>query len=345
MASCSDTSGNGTCTLTVNVGATSQTDNSTSVSWVLTGRDSFGATFSGTDCTGVVTVNSVHYSYSYSWSSAGTQTRTLESHGTISIPHNSDGSKTLTFGFTFGGIPGTSIGSMSATGSVDLTDVKPGTPVSLAVTAVAQTSVSLDWAASGNGSDPSSYTVEYDDNSGFSSPSTHTGSPSSATISSLTAGKTYYFRVKSTNASGSSSYGPTVSKLTLPANPSAPTLTAPQPGKMTVTWPAVTSATLYYVDYSTSSSFTTYTRVTVIGAVTTTLSLAPGTYYVRVMAHNGSGNSGESSSSNGPVFAGGKRYNGSSFVPTVTAKRWTGNSWVNLTIAKRWNGSAWVNVD
>lgn len=342
MASCSDSSGNTTCTLTITVGTTSQSDNSTPISWVLTGRDSFGASFSGTPCTGTVTVNSVHYDYSYSWSSAGTQTRTLESHGTISIPHNSDGSKTLTFGFTFGGIPGTSVGSMSATGSVTLPAVKPGSPSKPTIGTKTQTTVAITWSA-GDGSTPSSYTLEYDTDSAFGSPSSTTSTTTSKTLT-VTSGATWYFRVKATNASGSSNYGSSASALTLPATPAAPTLSTPQPGQLTVSWAAVASATSYYVDYSTSSSFATYTRVTVSGATSTTLTLSPGLYYVRVTAHNGSGDSPASPSANQQVFAGGKRYNGTTFVTTTTAKRWNGNSWVNLTTAKRWNGTAWVNV-
>lgn len=44
------------------------------------------------------------------------------------------------------------------------------------------------------------------------------------------------------------------------------------------------------------------------------------------------------------VSSGGKRWNGSAWVPTEIAKRWNGSQWVDITIAKRWNGSQWVDL-
>ena len=44
------------------------------------------------------------------------------------------------------------------------------------------------------------------------------------------------------------------------------------------------------------------------------------------------------------VSSGGKRWNGSAWVPTEIAKRWNGSQWVDITIAKRWDGSQWVDL-
>lgn len=343
MASCSDSSGNTTCTLTVNIGTTSQADNSTPVTWALTARDSFGATHSASASSGTVTINGGGHGYTYTWSSAGTQTRTLES-GSATINHDSDGGKTLSFSFTFSGIPGTSVGSMSASGTVTLPNVKPGTPSTPVISAITQTSFAIAFAPSSNGSTPANYTIEWDTDPNFGSPSSMTSTTASRTVTPLTPGTTVYVRERSNNASGSSAYSSAAHAVTLPPTPAAPTLTTPQPGELTVSWTGVTSATSYYVDYSTDASFATYTRVSVSGATSTTLSLAPGTYYVRVTAHNGSGNSPASPSTSEAVFAGGKRYDGTTWISTTIAKRWTGNSWTDLTIAKRWDGANWVNV-
>lgn len=42
--------------------------------------------------------------------------------------------------------------------------------------------------------------------------------------------------------------------------------------------------------------------------------------------------------------AGGKRYDGTSYVATATAKRYDGSAFVQLTTAKRYDGTAWVNL-
>lgn len=53
-----------------------------------------------------------------------------------------------------------------------------------------------------------------------------------------------------------------------------------------------------------------------------------------------------SASGTTPLFvsSGGKRWNGSAWVPTETAKRYNGSTWVDITIAKRWDGSSWVDL-
>jgi len=42
--------------------------------------------------------------------------------------------------------------------------------------------------------------------------------------------------------------------------------------------------------------------------------------------------------------AGGKRYDGTSYVATATAKRYDGSAFVQLTTAKRYDGTTWVNL-
>ena len=68
------------------------------------------------------------------------------------------------------------------------------------------------------------------------------------------------------------------------------------------------------------------------------------TYQFRVYANNVRGSSAAATSASVFVPAGGKRYNGSSFISTTIAKRWSGSAWTDLTIAKRWSGSAWVDL-
>ena len=54
----------------------------------------------------------------------------------------------------------------------------------------------------------------------------------------------------------------------------------------------------------------------------------------------------EYSTLSAPTFvgAGGKRWTGTTWEPTVVSKRWSGTEWVDFTTAKRWDGSAWVDL-
>jgi hypothetical protein len=44
------------------------------------------------------------------------------------------------------------------------------------------------------------------------------------------------------------------------------------------------------------------------------------------------------------VSAGGKRFDGTSWIPTATSKRYDGSNWIDFTIAKRWNGTTWDDL-
>ena len=44
------------------------------------------------------------------------------------------------------------------------------------------------------------------------------------------------------------------------------------------------------------------------------------------------------------IPAGGRRWDGTDWVPTEIARRWDGSAWVDLTIARRWDGTAWVDL-
>jgi hypothetical protein len=68
------------------------------------------------------------------------------------------------------------------------------------------------------------------------------------------------------------------------------------------------------------------------------------TYKFKIYSSNEMGASGLTTSSSVFIPSGGRRWNGSAFIPTSIAKRWTGTAWVDLTIAKRWNGSSWVDL-
>lgn len=99
-------------------------------------------------------------------------------------------------------------------------------------------------------------------------------------------------------------------------------------------WSAVTDGTTALV------SGTTYTGQKVFTGLT------PGsTYKFRAYAVNSDGAGATTTMASGVfLMSGGKRWNGTAWVPLTTLKRWNGTAWVNITTAKRWNGSAWVNL-
>jgi hypothetical protein len=108
--------------------------------------------------------------------------------------------------------------------------------------------------------------------------------------------------------------------------------------------------TNYYVSYASStnggSTFSSYSAESTMSSLQYTYSsLTLGlTYRFRVRATNPEGTSGYATSGNYFLVAGGKRWNGSGWVRTLTAtKRWDGSAWVNMTIFKRWDGTAWVD--
>jgi len=146
--------------------------------------------------------------------------------------------------------------------------VAPGRPTSLAGSPVAN-GVSVVWAAPTSAGDPllSDYIVEYSPYGGttFTVFNDGVGTTAAATVTGLTDGARYTFRVKARNSVGDSTYSAVTSAYAgvVPGAPSAPTATRGD-GLATLTWlpPAsVGSPALidYYVEYRLSGA-TTWTR-------------------------------------------------------------------------------------
>jgi hypothetical protein len=176
--------------------------------------------------------------------------------------------------------------SINYFGSVPTIPAAPGAPT---LTVPGAQQITASWTAV---TGATSYSIFYGTTT---SPTTAgpTGiAGTSVTISGLLAGRTYYMRLKATNASGTSDYG-TVSagKITIPAAPSAPTLNGGT-NQVAAYWSIVTGASSYSLYYGTTTSPTTLwaSGITSTSATVTGL-LAGRTYYMRLTATNASGTS------------------------------------------------------
>jgi prepilin-type N-terminal cleavage/methylation domain-containing protein len=164
-----------------------------------------------------------------------------------------------------------------------------GNITDLSGTANQFSSASLTWSAVSNAS---SYTLQVDNDSGFTSLfSTTYPTGTSATITGLTPGTVYYFRVAG-NAPGSQGNWSNTLSLSIPhiATPGSPAAadngTYPT-SQLDFTWSAVSGAASYSVDYSTSSTFAS--GVTTVSGITGTSKSVTGltagtTLYFRVKA-------------------------------------------------------------
>ena len=162
--------------------------------------------------------------------------------------------------------------------------------------------VTLTWNAS---SGATSYNVQVSTNSSFTSlVYNQTGITStSTTVSNLSAGTLYYWRVSATNSAGTSAWSSVWSFTTASGTgtpPPAPTLVSPSNGATGVsrtpklTWNASPGATSYRVQVSRYSSFSSvvYDQTVTTTSVTLTTRLSGWTtYYWRVCAINQYGTS------------------------------------------------------
>ncbi|MCX6212886.1 fibronectin type III domain-containing protein, partial [Spirosoma sp.] len=152
------------------------------------------------------------------------------------------------------------------------------------------TSILLSWGASTNAT---SYTLESATNSGFTENLTMLSvlSGTSYTATGLTAGITYYFRIKASGGSNTSPSGYGTVSATI--STVQPTLSAPtnivasviSSSAINVSWTTSPNATSYSVRYATNSSMTSATIITTSNNGIDLTGLTPGTsYFIDVSA-------------------------------------------------------------
>ncbi len=175
----------------------------------------------------------------------------------------------------------------------------PNAPSNLIATSISSSRIDLTWQD--NSSDETGFKIERKTGSGsYSQIATVGAGVTSYSNTILSAGTTYYYRVRAYSAAGNSDYSNEASATTLPPPPAAPILKSPASASTVssltprLEWNASSGAVSYGVQVSTSSSFTSL-LVNETGITTLYYDIAPGilkwntTYYWRVNARNSFG--------------------------------------------------------
>jgi hypothetical protein len=175
----------------------------------------------------------------------------------------------------------------------------PLAPTAKAATNVTTTSFKANWSSV---SGATSYRVDVSTSSTFSTflsgfQNLDVGNVISRSVSGLTAGRTYYYRVRARDSGGISVNSNVISVATVPAAPAASAATNITSSGFTAHWSSVTGATSYRLDVSTSSTFssflTGYQNLNVGNVISRSVTglITKTTYFYRVRANDSGGTS------------------------------------------------------
>lgn len=180
--------------------------------------------------------------------------------------------------------------------------IAPGVPVANPATGISTVSFTANWTAAACAA---SYQLDVSTTNLFSSfvPgfSSLPVAGTSQVVTGLTAGTTYFYRVRSVRGSIVSANSPTIPAITLTQTPVAKAPTGILVSSFTANWDPVPGATGYRLDVSPSNTFATFlpnfNNLAVTGTTHSVTGLTAGTvYHYRVRAVNGSGVSSNSNS-------------------------------------------------
>ena len=192
--------------------------------------------------------------------------------------------------------------TVTVTITVSEAPTAPNAPTSLTATA-GDGEVSLSWTAPTTGDAPTSYKVEQStDGTTFTASTPATATGTTVTVTGLTNGQQYHFKVTATNSVGDSATASnvvTATPVAAPTVPAAPTGLTATAGDATValSWTASPTATSYKVEQSTDgTTFTASTPATATGTTVTVTGLTNGQqYHFKVTATNSVGDSATAS--------------------------------------------------
>jgi phosphodiesterase/alkaline phosphatase D-like protein len=176
----------------------------------------------------------------------------------------------------------------------------PSAPVTTSATNITQTGFSANW---GSTSTATGYQLDVSTNNSFSTfisgySNRNVGNVTSFSVTGLSSNTIYYYRVRATNAGGSSVNSSTISVTTLPDIPPAPSANSASAivqTSFTAAWNSAVRATGYRLDVATNSGFTTlvtgYNNKDIGNLLSTSVTglSAKTIYYYRVKAYNSGG--------------------------------------------------------
>ena len=199
-----------------------------------------------------------------------------------------------------------SIGGNSNTITVTTSSATPADPTANAASNIVQALFDANWTTS---SDATSYYLDVASDAGFTSFVTdynnvNVGNVSTYNVSGLLCNTPYYYRIRASNACGTSINSNTITVTTTSVAPTVPSAKAASTitqSSFSANWSASSAASKYYLDVSTNVSFisfvTGYNNLDVSNDTTYNVSglVCNSTYYYRVRASNPYGTSSNSS--------------------------------------------------
>ncbi len=178
----------------------------------------------------------------------------------------------------------------------------PAAPVAAAASVITATGFNANWGAV---TGATSYRLDVSTSGTFGTfvagyQDLNAGNVTTHAVTGLPGGSTYYYRLRAVNASGTSGDSNVITVLTVPAAPAATAASAIAATGFNANWSAVTGATSYRLDVSTSGTFGTFVagfqdlNVNNVATYAVTGLTPSATYYYRLRAVNASGTSADS---------------------------------------------------
>ncbi len=273
------------------------TIDSPTVSSITTGGATLGATIESNGGT-PVTASGVAYGTTVNPTTSGTKTTATATSGAFTVNVTGLASNTV---YHYRGYATNVAGTSYTSGSTFMTVSSP--PKATAATAVSASGFTANWTAPTGSAAITGYRLDVATDSGFGSMVSGYGnlsvSGTSQTVAGLSAGNSYYYRVRAMNAGGTSTSSNIISVTTVSGPPTATAATALSASGFTANWVAPSGngvVTGYRLDVATDSGFGSmvpgYSNLLVTGTGHAVTGLSAGkTYYYRVRAVNAGGTS------------------------------------------------------